>query len=126
MPRFAVFFAVCGLALVGLPGTLGFCAEDLLFHGALLNHPLLGIALPLATALNAINIYRLFSRLFLGRSAESSAPFADAMPRERWVLTAAVLFLIVAGLMPGHIMERRSDAAHALAKLLVEAPPSAR
>jgi hypothetical protein len=48
-PRLAVFFLVCGLSLIGLPGTLGYCAEDLLFHGALESHPLLGVALPLAT-----------------------------------------------------------------------------
>ncbi|MBK7085452.1 MAG: hypothetical protein IPH53_12640 [Flavobacteriales bacterium] len=34
-PRLAVFFLIFGLALIGLPGTLGFIAEDLLFHGAL-------------------------------------------------------------------------------------------
>jgi len=30
-PRLAVFFIVFGLALVGLPGTLSFCSQDLLF-----------------------------------------------------------------------------------------------
>jgi len=44
-PRLAVFFVVCGLALVGLPGTLGYCAEDLLFHGALEAQPVIGLAL---------------------------------------------------------------------------------
>ena len=53
-PRLATFFAICGLALVGLPGTLGFAAEDLLFHGSLESHPLLGLTLPIATALNEI------------------------------------------------------------------------
>ena len=30
--RLAVFFLVFGLALVGLPGTLSFCSQDLLIH----------------------------------------------------------------------------------------------
>jgi NADH-quinone oxidoreductase subunit M len=117
-PRFAVFFAVCGLALVGLPGTLGFCAEDLLFHGALESHRLLGVALPLATALNAINIYRLFSRIFLGRRTETTPVFPDALPRERAVLTVLVLCLIAGGLAPGYVISLRTQTANALATVL--------
>lgn len=119
-PRFAVYFAICGLALVGLPGTLGFAAEDLLFHGALESHPLLGMALPLATALNAINIYRLFSRLFLGRRAEQTPPFRDALPWERAVLTAVVLFLIAGGLAPHGIITLRTETASMLATVLTK------
>ena len=42
-PRLAVSFAVFGLALVGLPGTLSFCSQDLLIHGALRSHAADGI-----------------------------------------------------------------------------------
>jgi NADH-quinone oxidoreductase subunit M len=125
-PRFAVFFAICGLALVGLPGTLGFCAEDLLFHGALESHPLLGVALPLATALNAINIYRLFSRIFMGRQAEHTPRFPDALPRERFVLAGIVLCLIVPGLVPRHVIDLRTPAAHDLSQLLMNATRQSR
>ena len=47
-PRLAVFFVIFGLALVGLPGTLGFCSQDLLIHGTLASHPLTGLLLPIA------------------------------------------------------------------------------
>ncbi|HBY62200.1 MAG TPA: hypothetical protein DEH78_20460 [Solibacterales bacterium] len=117
-PRLAVFFAICGLALVGLPGTLGFAAEDLLFHGALAGHPLLGVALPLATALNAINVYRLFSSLFLGQRATRVPVFPDALRGERLVLTALVLFLILAGVVPSAVVSSRSGPAEAIASLL--------
>jgi NADH-quinone oxidoreductase subunit M len=117
-PRFAVCFAVCGLALVGLPGTLGFPAGELLFHGALESHSLLGIALPLATALNAISFYRLFSRMFLGRRAETTPVFPDALPRERAVLTVLVLCLIAGGLAPGYVISLRTQTANALATVL--------
>ena len=53
-PRLAVSFAVFGLALVGLPGTLSFCSQDLLIHGTLLSHPVSGLLLPVATAMNAV------------------------------------------------------------------------
>jgi NADH-quinone oxidoreductase subunit M len=117
-PRLAVFFAICGLGLAGLPGTLGFAAEDLLFHGALDSNPLLGITLPLATAFNAITLYRLFAMLFLGRSAPATPPMADALPRERWALTAVAVFLVANGIVPSVLVTLRSLEAEKIASLL--------
>ena len=119
-PRLAAFFALCGLGLIGLPGTLGFAAEDLLFHGSLESHPLLGITLPLATALNAITMYRLFSRLFLGRGAGAVPALPDALPRERWALSAAAVFLVVFGILPGALVTARAHTAGQIASLLGE------
>jgi len=56
-PRLAVSFAVFGLALVGLPGTLSFCSQDLLLHGTLMSHPVTGVVLPIATAMNAVRAF---------------------------------------------------------------------
>jgi NADH-quinone oxidoreductase subunit M len=117
-PRLAVYFAVRGLALVGLPGTLGFVAEDLLFHGALKAHPLLGVALPLATALNAITVLRLFSSIFLGRRAIHVPPIPDALPAERLAFTALIVLLVAGGLMPAVLIALRTPAAAGLARLL--------
>ena len=117
-PRLAVFFAVCGLGLVGLPGTLGFVAEDLLFHGALEAHPLLGIALPLATALNAITVLRLFVTLFMGKRAIHVPVIPDALPGERVAYTLVVLLLVFGGLMPAVLVALRTPSAAGLARLL--------
>lgn len=116
MPRLAVFFAICGLALVGIPGTLGFFAEDLLLHGTLKSNPTIGILLPIATALNAIHIFRLFSRLFLG-SRGTKVQVSDALPRERWVLATCVLFLILGGLMPQWFVNLRISASDAMSAI---------
>lgn len=113
-PRLATFFLVCGLALIGLPGTLGYCAEDLLIHGALENHPWLGLALPVATAFNAINLIRLFNILFLGVLPKHVIDIPDALPRERWPLAACVVFLIAGGILPGTIISWRAEAAHTI------------
>jgi NADH-quinone oxidoreductase subunit M len=113
-PRLAVFFIVSGLALVGLPGTLGFCADELLLHGALESHPQLGLALPLATALNAFHIFRLYSRLFLGSRGMALPGVPDARPVERWVLTFGLLFLIGGGLFPSAVVGLRADAAETI------------
>jgi NADH-quinone oxidoreductase subunit M len=99
-PRLAVFFILFGLALVGLPGTLSFCSQDLLIHGTLMSHPLTGLLLPVAIAMNAVSVFRLFARLFLGKRRTGFTVLADALPRERWVLTAGVLFVVLGGLFP--------------------------
>jgi NADH-quinone oxidoreductase subunit M len=100
VPRLAAFFLVGALALVGLPGTLGFVAEDLLFHGTMESHPALGFIMPVATAFNAITMFRMFSRLFFGRLTRFVPSIPDALSRERWTLTACVLLLVLLGLRP--------------------------
>jgi NADH-quinone oxidoreductase subunit M len=99
-PRLAVSFAILGLALVGLPGTLGFCSQDLLISGTLTTHPLIGLLLPIATTMNAVSFFRLFSRLFLGKRRTGFTVMADALPRERWILAGIVLFVVLGGLFP--------------------------
>jgi NADH-quinone oxidoreductase subunit M len=110
-PRLAVSFAVMGLALVGLPGTLSFCSQDLLIHGTLQSHPLTGLLLPIATAMNAVSVFRLFTRLFLGRRRTGFTAVVDALPRERWILAAGLVFVILGGLFPDVIVARRSAEA---------------
>ncbi|HMK28750.1 MAG TPA: proton-conducting transporter membrane subunit [Terriglobales bacterium] len=109
-PRLAVSFAILGLALVGLPGTLGFCSEDLLIQGTLTTHPLTGLLLPMATAMNAVSFFRLFSRLFLGKRRTGFTVMADALPRERCILAGIVLFVVLGGLFPNAtVIEHSSE-----------------
>ena len=110
-PRLAVFFIVFGLALVGLPGTLSFCSQDLLIHGTLASHSLTGLLLPVAIAMNAVSVFRLFARLFLGKRRTGFTVMADCLPRERWILAAGVLFVVIGGLFPNAIVTLRSAEA---------------
>ena len=110
-PRLAVSFAVFGLALVGLPGTLSFCSQDLLIHGTLMSHPVTGLLLPIATAINAVSVFRLFARLFLGKRRTGFTLMADALPRERWILSVGMLFVVLGGLFPNAIVARRAAEA---------------
>lgn len=110
-PRLAVFFAIFGLALVGLPGTLSFCSQDLLTHGTLMSHPLTGVVLPIATAMNAVTVFRLFARLFLGKRRTGFTHMADALPRERWILAAGVVFVVATGLFPNAFVALQSAQA---------------
>jgi NADH-quinone oxidoreductase subunit M len=122
-PRLAVFFLVFGLALVGLPGTLSFCSQDLLIHGTLKSHPLTGLLLPMAIAMNAISLFRLFTRLFLGKRRTGFTITADALPREQWILAAAMLFLALGGLFPNEIVALRSAEAEAVAPVITQHTP---
>lgn len=117
-PRLAVCFSVAAFALVGLPGTLGFAAEDLLFHGALESYAVLGIGLPLATALNAITVLRLIATLFWGRRGSQVPRIPDARRRERWGLAVPVLVLVVGGIAPGVVVALREPSAEWIAALL--------
>jgi NADH-quinone oxidoreductase subunit M len=117
-PRLAVFFAAGCLALVGLPLTLGFPAEDLLLQGTLASNPYLGVVLPVVTAVNAFSVVRLFARLFLGRPRAAVHNLADALPRERWVLTAALLFLLLGGLFPAPLIRLPAIAATRIVNLV--------
>jgi NADH-quinone oxidoreductase subunit M len=109
-PRLAVSFAILGLTLVGLPGTLGFCSQDLLIQGTLTTHPLTGLLLPIGTAMNAVSFFRLFSRLFLGKRRTGFTVMADALPRERWILAGIVLFVVLGGLFPNAtVIEHSSE-----------------
>jgi NADH-quinone oxidoreductase subunit M len=122
-PRLAVFFAVFGLALVGLPGTLSFCSQDLLIHGTLASHPQTGLLLPIATAMNAVSLFRLFTRLFLGKRRTGFTVMADALPRERWILATGVLFVVLGGLFPNAIVTLQSAEAELVGGIVP--PPSA-
>ncbi len=117
-PRLACFFAIFGLALVGLPGTLGFVAEDLLFHGALIAQPVFGVALPLATALNAVTVFRLFTTLFMGKRATLATPIPDALLRERLAMAITVVLLVTGGLVPSVLVGLRTPSAARLANML--------
>jgi NADH-quinone oxidoreductase subunit M len=119
-PRLSFFFLVFCLALVGIPGTLGFVAEDLLFHGALHSYPIIGIALPLATALNAIHLLRTWHLLFNGKLKKDVADIADALPHERLPQLLFLGFLIVLGVMPGLVMAWSTPAAEWLAQTLAQ------
>ncbi len=110
-PRLAVSFAVLALALVGLPGTLSFCSQELLIHGTLQSHPLTGLLLPIATAMNAVSVFRLFTRLFLGKRRTGFTAVVDALPRERWILAMGIVFVVLGGLFPNVIVARRSAEA---------------
>jgi NADH-quinone oxidoreductase subunit M len=97
-PRLTVAFALFGAAGVGLPGTAGFVADDLLLHTLWKESPASAVVVILASAVLAVATLKGYSKVFLGRPVTSLAP--DLLHRERVVAVMLVLLLMVLGFAP--------------------------
>lgn len=97
-PRLASAYALFGGAGVGLPGTAGFVADDLLLHTLWMESPAGTVAVILSSALLAVATLASFSKVFLGRTTPSLAP--DLHVRERLVAVLLLAGLITLGFAP--------------------------
>jgi NADH-quinone oxidoreductase subunit M len=97
-PVLAASFAVFGGAGVGLPGTAGFVADDLLLHTLWLQSPTATVTVILASAVLAVATLVGYSRTFLGRPVTSRAP--DLYLRERAVAVLLLAALVTLGVAP--------------------------
>ncbi len=98
------FFAIAGLASLGLPGLSGFIAEFMVFTGAFRTYLPLAVLAVIGAALTAVYILRLLARTFLGESDSQWAHLTDASPIEKAVGGAFVLILIFVGVWPEPLM----------------------
>lgn len=115
MPRLAVLFFLFGLGVVGFPGSPAFVGEDLLMHGMFEIHPVIAAVALLGPALNGFTFLRAFGRTFLGRGGGAeTASASDLLPRER--VGALVLggVCLLAGLVPGPLLDAQRGAVHAM------------
>ncbi len=121
-PRFAALWFTLGIVTIGLPGTLGFIAEDLLVQGILGQHPVLALLFILATALNAIAFLRGFYRAFLGppgRVELGALPVSvhDLVFRERVVALVLIALVIGGGLYPQPLLDHISGTVETIVRL---------
>ena len=98
------FFAIAGLASMGLPGLSGFIAEFMVFTGAFRTYLPLAVLAVVGAALTAVYILRLLARTFLGESDARWQDLTDASPVEMTVGGAFVLILIFVGIWPEPLM----------------------
>jgi NADH-quinone oxidoreductase subunit M len=94
------FFAVAGLASLGLPGLSGFIAEFMVFTGAFKTYLPLAVLAVVGAAITAVYILRLLARTFFGEADPKWAHLTDASPIEKTVAGAFVLILVVVGVWP--------------------------
>lgn len=101
-PALATAFLLTGMSMVGLPGSLGLVAEDLLVQGSVHEFPALGFTLILVTALNAMTIIKCLLKIFAGSTTGHGK--VDLVPRERFALSMVLLPLFFFGLFPSAIL----------------------
>ena len=100
MPVNTFFFAIAGMASLGLPGLSGFIAEFMVFTGAFRTYMPLAILAVIGAARTAIYILRLLARTFMGESDSQWAGLKDSSPVEMTVGTVFVGIIIFVGVWP--------------------------
>jgi NADH-quinone oxidoreductase subunit M len=126
-PRMAAGFLMLALALVGLPGTVTFVSEDLLFQGVLHDHSQITAVLAVCSAVNGISLVRSFKRIFLGPptpQAPDLRRFQDLLPRERWAAVALVVSLLAVGLAPTPVLAIRHGVVESLRRTEMALTPA--
>ena len=98
------FFAIAGLASLGLPGLSGFIAEFMVFVGAFRTYLPLAILAVIGAAITAVYILRLLARTFFGETDPMWEHITDASPVEKTVGGAFVLILIFVGVWPAPLL----------------------
>ena len=100
----ATFFAVAGLASMGLPGLSGFVAEFLVFVGVFKTYLPLGVLAVIGAAITAVYILRLLAKTFFGPLSPQWEHLADASRIEIGATGMLVFVLLFIGVWPSHIM----------------------
>jgi len=98
-PTLTAAFAFFAAAGVGLPGTAGFIADDLLLHALWEEGPVAAAIVVVASATLAISLLRGYGAVFLGPPGPRTVA-RDLDGRERLVVAALVLALVVIGVLP--------------------------
>ena len=99
------FFAVAGLASLGLPGLSGFVAELLVFIGVFQEYLPLGILAVIGAAITAVYILRLLARAFFGPLDPRWEHLTDARPIEMAAASMLVLAIVFVGVWPLPLMD---------------------
>jgi len=96
----ATFFAIAGLASLGLPGLSGFVAELLVFIGAFNTYPLVGVLGVFAAAVTAVYVLRLLGKVFFGPVSERWQGLTDASRVELAAGGLLIAFIVAIGIWP--------------------------
>ena len=110
MPLWVVFYAIAGLANVGLPGLSGFTAEFHIFVGTFRTYPIFGALAILAAALAAAYMLRMFAQVFFGPLNPRWSDLKDLSPLERLSGGMLIASIVVMGVWWAPFTDRISQS----------------
>jgi NADH-quinone oxidoreductase subunit M len=106
-PKLATLFCLFGFCMIGVPLGASFVVEDLVITGLLANQPYLGLGHILATCLNGILFFLIFTRTFFGQSPyQLQVSNKDPSLGGMLPYTMALALLILIGLLPHLFLEK--------------------
>ena len=100
----ASFFAVAGLASLGLPGLSGFVAELLVFVGVFKTYLPLAVLAVIGAAITAVYILRLLASTFFGPTSPQWSHLTDATRLEVGATGILVVVLFFVGIWPAPLL----------------------
>lgn len=105
MPRAGFFFAIAGLAGLGLPAFAPFVAELLVFISGVQTYPVFGIISLVSVVLTGFYIIRCIQRAYFGETNPRWAGLSDMSLFETVPLVIIVVMLVISGCYPRFILD---------------------
>ncbi len=115
-PGLSAFLGIAWFASIGLPGLSGFVGEFLIFQGSFALAPGPTALAALGLLLTTVFMLGAWKKIFHGPIADSCASMRDLNARERILLAAAVLLMIVLGICPAFLLAWLNPLASDLAQ----------
>ena len=115
IPTLAICYLLTGLACVGFPFTVGFISAELLVDSAVEAHPVVGMLVVIAGALNGIAVMRGYFSIFTGARHQTSISLSIA-GREWVAILSLVALILLGGLFPAPGVQTRARAAREIMK----------
>jgi NADH-quinone oxidoreductase subunit M len=109
MPHFVAFFAIAGLASLGLPGLSGFVAEFNVFVGTFRTYPALGALGILGAAITAVYILRMLAVAMFGPPNEQWKDLKEMTRLEQAGGALLISFMIFMGVFPSPFVDRIAE-----------------
>jgi len=110
IPLWVVFYAIAGLANVGLPGLSGFTAEFHIFVGTFQSYPVFGALAIFAAALAAAYMLRMFGTVFFGPMKPRWSDLQDLTPIERLSGGMLIASIVIMGVWWAPFTDRVSQS----------------
>jgi NADH:ubiquinone oxidoreductase subunit 4 (subunit M) len=106
-PRLAALFCLFGFCVIGVPLGASFVVEDLVITGLLEYHQHLGLGHIIATCLNGILFFLIFTKIFLGPSPYKEQNLNKDMPISQvFPYLLGFFLLVLIGIQPALFLEK--------------------